>query len=147
LRLAHADTLSVIRTVAAGIVGLGLVGGAASVVYDNGDATVTITNPKTGQTQSVTITGDDGRTFSCPSGTREKVEPMIVTMARIDLTLQKVRSQIRRIENEYPGHVAPGSVIAQYEALALRDKRLVTAYNDTVGQHNAVIDRDCTPEG
>jgi hypothetical protein len=44
--------------VAAGVAGLGLIGGAGTVVYNNhGDATVKIKNEKTGRVQSVRIEG------------------------------------------------------------------------------------------
>ena len=43
---------------AAGVAGLGLIGGAGTVVYNNhGDATVKIKNEKTGRVQRVRIKG------------------------------------------------------------------------------------------
>ncbi|HST17047.1 MAG TPA: hypothetical protein VLK36_05220 [Gaiellaceae bacterium] len=132
-----------VRKVAAGLVGLGLVSGAGKVAYDkNGGATVKITDSKTGQVQSVHITGD-GKSFSCPAGTRAKLEPGVVELGRIELTLQKVRGQEAAIHRRYPGRVAPHAVIVRYNGLVRREGRLVAAYNANVDEHNAVIDRTC----
>jgi|RhiMetdeSRZDD1v2_1073273.scaffolds.fasta_scaffold2734450_1 hypothetical protein len=135
-----------IKQIAAGVVGLGLIGGAGSVAYnDSGDATVKITNPESGVVQSVTLSGGGGN-YSCPDGTSEKVEPHDIRLGRIQLTMQQVRRQIRTIERRYPGNVAPPAVVHRYNALADRDDRLVDAYNAEVDARNAIIDRDCTPD-
>lgn len=124
--------------------GLGLVSGAGKVAYDkNGGATVKITDSKTGQVQTVHIATGGGKGFSCPSGTRAKLEPGVIELGRIELTLQKVRRQEHAIETRYPGRVAPHAVVVRYKALVRREGRLVTAYNANVDAHNAVIDRTC----
>jgi hypothetical protein len=124
-------------------VGLGLVSGAGKVAYDkNGGATVKITDSKTGQVQTVHIAAG-GKGFSCPAGTRAKLEPGVIQLGRIELTLQKVRGQEHAIETRYPGRVAPHAVVVRYKALVRREGRLVAAYNADVDTHNAVIDRTC----
>jgi hypothetical protein len=134
-----------IRKAAAMVTGLGLVGGAGSVVYNqHGDAIVTIKD-KAGHTQTVSIASGGAR-FSCPSGTHDKVAPHDLRAGRIKLTLQQVRRTELRIERQYPGGNAPGSVVARYHALAGRDHRLVAAYNAEIDAHNAIIGSDCTPD-
>jgi hypothetical protein len=119
-----------------------LIGGAGTVVYNNsGDATVRIQDQKTGQVQTVRITSG-GQRFSCPSGTREKLEPHDIRAGRITLTLQQVRREIRKIDDQYPGNVAPGPVVDRYNALVRRDDRLVAAYNAEVD----ILERDCTAD-
>jgi hypothetical protein len=135
----------VIKQAAAGLVGLGLIGGAGTVYYNNhGDATVKIENKKTGQVQTVRIVGGDGRSFSCPSGENEQLDPHVIRLGRIKITLRQVRRVERRLEREYPTG-APSSVLARYNALHRRDDRLVDSYNAEVNTHNAILDRDCTP--
>jgi hypothetical protein len=134
-----------LKEAAAAVAGLGLIGGVGSVVYDNGgDATVKIRNEKTGVVQSVTI-GGDGQRFSCPAGTREKLEAHTIQAGRIKITQQQVRRQLRKLEAKYPDNVAPGPVVDRYNALVRRDERLLDAYNAEVDAHNAILDRDCTP--
>jgi hypothetical protein len=139
-----ADKTDVLKQgIAAGLAGLGLIGGAATVAYnDDGDATVKIKDEKTGQVQTVHLAG--GQSVSCPSGTSEKVEPHDIKIARIELTLRQVRREEGRIEQKYPGKYAPGPVIARYEALGRRDARLVEAFNAEVDVRNAILRRDCT---
>jgi hypothetical protein len=133
-----------IRKLAAGLAGLGLIGGAGTVIYNhNGSTTVRITDPKTGQVQSVSI-GASGQAFSCPAGTRNRLEPYDLEAGRIKLTLLRVRRVERAIERRYPSHNAPSSVARRYNALLRRDNRLVSAFNRAVGAHNAIISRDCT---
>jgi hypothetical protein len=132
------------RAIAGGLAGLGLIGGTASVVYNsNGDATVKIKD-STGKVQTVNIGGAGGQTFSCPSGTHSKLEPYDIKAGRIKLTLQQVRRQEKRIEQQYPGHQAPDPVVTRYRALSRQDDRLVAAFNAAIDAHNAILDQDCT---
>jgi hypothetical protein len=135
-----------IRRAAAGLAGLGLIGGAGTVIYNNsGDATVKIKDNATGKVQTVRIAGGNGRSFSCPDGERAKLEPYVIRLGRIKLTLRQVRREERKIEQQYPSDRAPHRVVVRYNALGRRDDRLVAAYNAEVDTHNAIIDRDCTP--
>jgi hypothetical protein len=132
-----------LRKVAAGLVGLGLISGAGKVAYDkSGGATVKITD-SSGHVQTVHIAAAGGKGFSCPSGTRDKLEPLDVELGRIELTLQRVRRQEHAIERRYPKFVAPHSVAVRFNALQAREGRLVAAYNSDVDAHNAVIRRAC----
>ncbi len=153
-----------IKKLAAGVAGLGLVGGVGTVVYNKqGDATVRIKDEKTGQVQTVTISGVTGQTFSCPSGTRKKLEPYDIELGRIKITLNQVRSQelqseaksnqikaqlkqIRRqtsaIERQYPNHQAPPEVVDRYNTLRRHDDGLVSAYNLEVRRFNALRSRE-----
>ena len=136
-----------LRKVAAGLVGLGLIGGAGKVAYDrNGDAVVKITNSKTGKVQTVHINSVQGKTYSCPSSAGSKLQSYDLEEGRIKLTLLQVRAQESKIEREYPGSVAPHAVVVHYKALNHRDDRLVAAYNKEIDAHNAIIDRDCKAE-
>lgn len=133
-----------IRKAAAALTGLGLIGGAGSVVYNhNGDATVRIKDGS-GHVQTVQIAAAHGRSFSCPAGTHDKVAPIDIRLGRIELTLRQVRRTERSIERRYPSHSAPTTVAVQYNALLRRDDRLVSAFNTEVDAHNALIDRLCT---
>jgi hypothetical protein len=133
------------KAAAAGLAGLGLIGGAGTVIYhNNGDATVKIKNDKTGQVQSVLIRGAGGKSYSCPSGTREKLNPYVIAGGRIKLTLRQVRRQESAIMKRYPNHRAPDSVVVRYKAIARREGRLVAAYNAQADAQNAILDRDCT---
>ena len=130
----------------AALTGLGLIGGAGSVVYNhNGDATVKIKDGS-GHVRTVQITSAGGKTFSCPSGTHDKTAPIDLEAGRIKLTLQTVRSAERKIELRYPSHTAPAAVADRYNALLRRDNRLVDAFNAQVDAHNAIVDRLCTPD-
>ncbi len=118
-----------LRKVAAGLAGLGLIGGAGgAVIHDS-----------SGALRSV-------QTFSCPAGINDKVKPYDVALGRIDLTLRPVRRAERAIERQYPSHHAPLAVLHRYEALQRRDDQLVSAYNREVDRRNALIHRDCTQE-
>lgn len=132
-----------IRGAVAGVVGLGLIGGAGSVVYDDsGTATVTIKNK--GGEQTVRLFGDKGgKSYSCPPGTEDKLSPHDIKAGRIELTLRQVRRQERRIEKKYPDAAPPQAVIDHYEALNRRDNRLVSAYNAEIDAHNAILESDC----
>lgn len=130
------------RAVGAGLAGLGLIGGAGAVAYnDDGSATVTIKD-KSGGEQTVQLRGG-GKTFSCPDGTEEKVSPYDIRAGRFDLTIRQVRRRERKLEAQYPSHNARTPVARRYNALLRRDKRLVSAYNSTVDTRNEVIDADC----
>lgn len=133
-----------IRKLAAGLAGLGLIGGAGTVIYNhNGSTTVRVKDSKTGKVESVDI-GGAGKAFSCPAGTHNKLEPYDLEAGRIQLTLLRVRSVERGIERRYPGHHAPTVVARRYNALLRRDDRLVSAFNRVVDAHNAILSRDCT---
>jgi hypothetical protein len=130
---------------AAGLAGLGLIGGAGTVVYNNsGDATVKIKDDKTGIVQTVRL-GEGGRSFSCPLGTNGKLEPYDIRAGRIKLTLKRVRRQEHAIERRYPSNEAPSRIAVRYNALGRRDDRLVDAFNVQVDTRNAILRRDCTP--
>jgi hypothetical protein len=118
--------------------------GAGSVAYNShGDATVKIKDAN-GQVHSVVIKSDNGKSYSCPSETHDKVKQYDINAGRIELTLQAVRQSERAIERRYPKKVAPHSVVVQWRALVHREGRLVTAYNAQIDAHNAVLARDCT---
>ncbi len=134
-----------LRKAVAGLAGLGLIGGAGSVIYkDNGDAVVQIRDKNTGKVQSVQIGGAHGRWFSCPAGTRDKVEPFDITLGRIKLTLRQLRRKEHGVEQRYPSHYAPSAFVDSYRALLRRDHRLVSAFNVEMDKRNAVIDQECT---
>jgi hypothetical protein len=135
------------RAVVAGLTGLGLIGGTAAIVYNkNGSETVKIKDPKTGQVRSVSIAGATGAQYSCPSGTRAKLEPYDIEAGRIKLTLEKVRAQERAILRQYPSHRAPHAVVVRFKALGRRDSQLVSAFNTEVDRRNAILDQDCTAQ-
>jgi hypothetical protein len=92
---------------AAGVAGLGLIGGAGTVVYNNhGDATVKIKNEKTGRVQSVRIEAG-GKSFLCPLGMDDKLKPCDLAAGRIKLTLRQVRGEEHAILRQYPSHRGP----------------------------------------
>jgi hypothetical protein len=134
----------VLGKVAAGVAGLGLIGGVGTVAYNNhGDATVKIKNDQTGRVQRVRIDAG-GKEFSCPLGIDDKLKPYDLAAGRIKLTLLGVRRQVRTILRQYPSQEAPGSVVNRFDALQRRDDKLVAAYNVEIRGHNAIIRRDCT---
>jgi hypothetical protein len=132
--------------IATGVVGLGLVGGAGAVTYnDDGTATVKIDEHNTPKDESddarVTFkTG--GRTYSCPPGTDEQLASGDIKAGRIKITMKRNRKQLRAIEKAHPNG-APPDVHAEYQRRAKRDAALVAAYNDQVDLHNAIIKEDC----
>ena len=134
-----------VRKGVAVLTGLGLLGGAGTVAYNNhGDATVKIKDAH-GQVHTVVIKGNSGKQFSCPSATDDQLKPYDLKAGRIELTLQGVRRSEHAIERRYPGAVAlPAKVMVRYKALIGRDNRLVDAFNSQVTAHNAILDRDCT---
>lgn len=128
---------------AAGVAGLGLIGGAGTVVYNNhGDATVKIKNEKTGRVQRVRIKAG-GKSFLCPVGIDDKLKPYDLVAGRIRLTLRQVRREEHVLLAQYPGG-APASVVTHFNTLHRRDDRLVAAYNREIRGHNAVLRHDCT---
>ncbi len=132
-----------LRQAAAGLTGLGLIGGAGAVAYDDdGTAKVTIKD-KQGRTQSVEIGGAGGKSFMCPDGTEAMLEPIDIQAGRIKTTLRQVRKTLNGIEKRYPGGEAPGTVVDRYNRLGKREGRLVDAYNEAIGKHNAVIESEC----
>jgi hypothetical protein len=135
----------VIRKAVTLLAGLGLVGGAGTVVYNqHGDATVRIKGPN-GKVQTVQLKGN-GKSFSCPAGTHDTLEPLDIQTGRIELTLRQVRSSEIKLERQYPnGSGAPRAVVLRYNALLRREKNLVAGFNADVSRHNAYIDQNCTP--
>jgi hypothetical protein len=132
---------------AAGLAGLGLIGGTVAVIHNqNGDETVKIKNDTTGQVQTVRISGAGGKPWSCPADEDSKLDPYTVRAGRIKLTLQQVRRVEHQLFRQYPKG-APHRVVVRFNALHLRDGRLVDAYNAQVAEHNAIIRRDCSPAG
>ena len=133
-----------VRKGVAVLTGLGLLGGAGTVAYNNhGDATVKIKDAH-GQVHTVVIKGNSGKQFSCPSGTDDKLKPYDLKAGRIELTLQGVRRSERAIQRRYPKAAAPEKVIVTYKTLIARDDRLVDAFNSQVTAHNAILNRNCT---
>jgi hypothetical protein len=132
------------RAATAGLAGLGLIGGAGAVAYnDDGSATVKIKDKRGGE-QTVPLYGDSGgKTYSCPTDAEDRLAPHDIKAGRIKLTLRQVRRVERKIEAQHPSHAAPGPVVDRYNALLRRDKRLVSAYNSTVDRRNAILKRDC----
>lgn len=127
----------------AGVAGVGLIGGAGTVVYNNhGDATVKIKNEKTGRVQSVRIEAG-GKSFLCPVGIDDKLRPHDLAAARIKLTLRQVRREEQVLLRKHPSG-APDPVVTRFNALRRRDDRLVAAYNGEIRSHNAILRRDCT---
>jgi hypothetical protein len=125
------------------LAGLGLIGGAGSVVYNqHGDAIVKIKD-KSGHVRTVRI-ASGGKRFSCPPGTHDKVAAMDIKLGRIELTLQQVRRAEDKIQHTYMPRTAPRSVVTRYRTLSRRDHRLVAAYNGQVAAHNAILNRVCT---
>ena len=133
------------REVAAGVVGLGLIGGIGSVTYnDDGSTNVTITG-EDGKKQSVQLEGD-GPAFTCPDGVTARIEEVDVESGRIKLTLQKVEDELDAIQRKYPkSKRPPARVIKRYDRLVKQDKKLIKAFNASVDEHNKIIDEECEP--
>src|SRR3954469_14649638 len=94
-------TLAVLRSV-------GLIGGVGAVAYNNnGTPTVTVTDQQ-GKKTAVTLPVEvDGKTYSCPAGTQDKLKPYDENAGRIMLTIRTVRKSEKTIEKRYPHNVAP----------------------------------------
>jgi len=133
------------RGIIGGLIGLGLIGGVGSVVFNHHGATVQIRD-KNGHVQSVHL--DFGKQhFQCPSGEEAKLQPLLIRQGRIKLTLQGVEKDLQQVTKQYPGkhpHV-PHKVLVHVTAEYARFKALVKAYHSAVHQYNAMLDRDCTP--
>lgn len=138
------DDSPVMRRILGGLVGLGLVGGAGSVIYNHhGGATVQIRD-KNGHVQNVQL--DFGKkSFSCPSGEQAQLEPLLIRQGRIKLTLQGVDKDLQKILKEYPGAHPniPHAVLVRAKSEYARVKPLVKAYRAAVDQYNAKLRRDC----
>jgi hypothetical protein len=133
---------AMLRKAAAGLAGLGLIGGAGAVVYNhNGDAAVKI-RQGSGRVQSVRISAG-GRTFSCPFGTRDKLKPHDIMLGRIKPALRGVRRKEHVFLLRYPSRRAPDAVVRRFNVLKRHEARLVTAYNAQARAHNAILERAC----
>jgi hypothetical protein len=139
------------RRIIAGIAGLGLIGGVATVVHNNHGATVRIRG-RNGQMQSVHIPFGK-KQYQCPPDENKKLNPILIRQARIQLTVKEVMADIRRLKAKYPYPGAHGSrqAVARYNAgvkpinaAARRGQRLLAAGNATVNEYNSILHRDCT---
>ena len=135
------------RRILAGLVGLGLAAGAGSVVYHNHGATVKIKGSN-GQVQNVHI-AFKGQQMSCPSGEGDKVNPLVIELGRIKLTLKGVETDLRRFAAKYPSRKrlahAPRQAVVRFKDELTRGKRLESAYNAITHRYNATLDADCKP--
>jgi hypothetical protein len=128
-----------------GLASLGLVGGAAAIHYnDSGGATVKVKDH--GVTRTVKLGGPGGQTYSCPNSAFEKMKPIDIQSGRIKLTVQDVEGEMKQIQAQNPGNVVPPGVVRRYNDLLRRDDQLITAFNNTVAQHNQILQSDCTKE-
>jgi hypothetical protein len=84
-----------------------------------------------------------GKTYRCPLGTGDKLQPYRMRMGEIELPLRHVRAQERAIARRY-GHTLPAGPWARWTRLLRRERHLVHAYNVQADEHNAIIDSDCT---
>jgi hypothetical protein len=57
-----------------------------------------------------------------------------------------VRRAEDKLDRRYPDHRAPHAVVVRYNALLVREHRLVTAFNSVVDTHNAIIGSACTKD-
>jgi hypothetical protein len=123
--------------------GLALVGGAAAIHYGhNGSATVKVNDH--GVVRTVKLGGSGGQAYSCPTSAIDKMKPIDITSGRIKLTIQDVEGEARQIHAHYPGRFAPPAVARRYNDLLRRDQQLTTAFNNSVAQHNQIIQSGCT---
>jgi hypothetical protein len=83
-----------------------------------------------------------GKTYRCPVGTGEKLQPYRVRMGELELRLGRVRAQERAIARRY-GHTLAAGPWARWTRLLHREHHLVHAYNVQADEHNAIIDSDC----
>ena len=134
------------EAVGAGLVGLGLIGGAAAVTYDDsGSATVEI--EKGGVTRTTELGGQKGGpTYSCPADIDETLAPFDERSGRIKLTEEDVAAQLDQLDAQYPQQTVPPTIARQYNDLLDRDKQLVQAFNESVDKRNAILVRECTKE-
>jgi hypothetical protein len=132
-----------VKRIAAGLVGVGLIGGVGSVAY-NPDGSATVTIDDHGKKTKVDLPIEaGGKAYSCPADVDDKLAPYDVRAGRITLTLRQVRKQEKAIEKAHPGRTAPKAVARRYNRLAARDDRLVDLFNDAVDERNAILERDC----
>jgi hypothetical protein len=131
------------RRALAALIGLGVVGGVGTVVYNHNGATVKIKGSN-GQVQNVHISFS-GKQFDCPAGTDKKANPVIIESAKIKLTIKKVSRELQTLKQKYRGTSPSRRAIAQYNALVRRGRKLVSAYNAEADRYNAIIRRDCHP--
>jgi len=110
-----------IRKVIGGLAALGVIGGASSVVWHDGSATVKVKDEQ-GVTHTTSIPMEQGSSYSCPAGEQDKVAHYVEDAGRIKITLQGVSP-----------YVEPD-----------RYRRLVAAYNAEVDQYNATLESDCS---
>lgn len=100
-----------------------------------------------GVTRTVKLGGAGGQTYSCPAPTRDKLKPIDIQSGRIKLTIKDVEGELRQDQAQYPSGTAPAAVVARHNELVRRDRELVRAFNDSVAEHNRIIQSDCTKEG
>ena len=132
-----------VKRIAAGLVGVGLIGGVGSVAY-NPDGSATVTIDDHGKQMKVDLPMEaGGKSYNCPDGVDDTLEPFDVRAGRITLTLRQVRKQEKAIEKAHPGRTATKAVARKYNRLAAKDDRLVDLFNDTVDERNAILERDC----
>ena len=125
----------------AGLVGLGLVGGAGAAGYsDDGSPTV-----KT-RTSVATINrrARDSGQGALPPAAAHKLWPHDIRAGRITLTLRRVRRREKAIERRYPSRDdALPCTVANARRPRRRDDRLVAAFNEQIKRRNAIIDEEC----
>ena len=118
--------------------GLALVGGAAAIHYGtNGSATVKVNDH--GVVRTVKLGGSGGQTYSCPASASDKMKPIDITSGRIKLTIQDVEGELRQIHAKYPGRFAPPAMANHYNELLQRDHQLTRAFNNSIAQHNQIL--------
>ena len=132
------------EALAAGLTGLGLVGGTAAIKYDDsGAASVKLTEG--GRTATVTLGVVAGEPrYSCPYDIDDRLEPRDKLSARIKLTLRGVGAELDQLEMQYPGAVVEPAVASRYRGLARRERQLAKAFNRSVAKHNAFLKEECT---
>jgi hypothetical protein len=98
-----------------------------------------------------------GRTYTCPIGINDKLNPYRQAAGELQLQLTSLRAslqvkeaRLRALDKQYPGKEAPSSVADAYNALArsvraeiAREARFVHAFNREVEAHNHLIESEC----
>src|SRR3954454_8917023 len=134
------------EALAAGLAGLGLVGGSAAVSYDDsGSATVKVTEHAKTRTVTLGVAGG-GPQYSCPADIDDRRAPRDELSGRIKLTLHDVGAELDRLEAQNPGLVVLPAVARRYRGLARRERRLARAFNRSVAKHNALLKAECTED-
>jgi hypothetical protein len=131
------------EAVATGVVGLGLVAGAGHVIHNN-DGSSTVTIEDHGKKSTVTIKGN-GKSYSCPSSVGSSFDAQAIDLGREELTIKKIKKQLKAIDRAHPGKTASASVVARYNSLVARERAIVASYNATVDSHNAMLKSQCKP--